>query len=836
MSRLTFAARAALWIGTATVATTAMILAAAFLYLSPDLPSVDALRDVRLQTPLRVYTADGILIGEFGEQRRTPIRFEDVPPQFIAAVLAAEDHGFYQHHGVDFTSLLRATSQLVRTGRIQTGGSTITMQVARNYFLNHARTFSRKFNEILLALQIERELDKNEILELYVNKIFLGHRAYGIEAASQVYYGKPIQQLDLAQLAMIAGLPKAPSSNNPLTNPTRALERRNWILGRMLELGDIDQAAYQQAVNSPVTARYHGPAVGMDAGFVAEMVRQEVLQRYGAASYTDGYVAYATIHSDLQRTAQAAVINGLLNYDQRHGYRGPEARLPEDATPDRAHWREELREWPAYGGLRAAVVTKVAERSVTALFADGEQATVGWEHGLSTAQPYLSVNSRGPRPQRAADVVRPGDVIRLRWHADAKTPADGDGAETGAWHLTQLPEAQAALVALDADSGAIRSLVGGFDFALSKFNRATQAQRQPGSAFKPFLYSAALEYGFTAASLINDAPVVFEDAQLESQWRPSNDSGKFYGPTRLRRALYLSRNLVSIRILRSIGINRARTYLQRFGFDRASLPQDLSLALGSNTTTPLALANAFAVLANGGYRVEPHVLERVDNLLGETLYQSRAPVVCQDCVLTGAEEPDIAPDEAEAATMADILADNMSAPAVAMPPLAERVLEPRVAFIIDSILRDVIKHGTGRRALVLQRDDLAGKTGTTNGPTDAWFAGYGGGLVSTAWVGFDQYQPLGRNEYGGSAALPIWIEYMREALRNQPERVRRQPEGLVSLRIDPTTGLRARPGQADAIFEYFRAEHAPTEMVPDNSTPSDSGSGGRGRLEEEDIF
>lgn len=803
-----------------------MLLAAAFLYLSPDLPSVDALRDVRLQTPLRVYTADGALIGEFGEQRRTPIRFEDVPPLFVKAVLAAEDHDFYRHHGVDFSGLLRAASQLVTTGRIQTGGSTITMQVARNYFLSHARTFSRKFNEILLALQIERELEKNEILELYINKIFLGNRAYGIEAAARVYYGKPIQELDLAQLTMIAGLPKAPSTNNPLANPVRAVERRNWILGRMRDLGYIDQQTYLETVSEPVTASYHGPAVDMEAGYIAEMVRQEMLQRYGMAAYTEGYIAYTTIDSRLQRTAQSALIDGLMAYDRRHGYRGPERQLENDLSPGHLQWREQLRGFPAYGGLRAAVVSSVEERSFTAMFASGEQVAVGWEQGLGSAQPYLSVDSRGPRPQRAADVVQRGDVVRLR-----RNPA-------GEWQLSQLPAAQAALVSLEADTGAILSLVGGFDFQRNKFNRVTQAQRQPGSAFKPFLYSAALENGFTAASIVNDAPVVFEDAQLESMWRPTNDSGRFYGPTRLRRGLYLSRNLVSIRVLRSVGINTARDYLQRFGFDAASLPRDLSLALGSNTTTPLTLAGAYAILANGGFRVEPHVLARVENLSGEVLYESHAPVVCRSCLSLDLAIPAIDPNEAETATMEDILAASPPVPVVEGPPPAEHVLDPRVAFVINDILGDVITRGTGRRALDLKRGDLAGKTGTTNGPNDVWFSGYGGGVVTTTWLGFDQYEPLGRNEYGGSATLPIWIDYMRVALEDRPEQRQRQPEGLVSIRIDPVTGLRARPGQQDAIFEYFPVENVPAEMPRErgNLPGYSDGGPGPGDLGEEDIF
>lgn len=847
MPKFSVTARVALWITSVAGASAAMVLSAAFLYLSPDLPSVDVLRDIRLQTPLRVYSADGALIGEFGEKRRTPVAFDQVPPLFFNAILAAEDHDFYRHHGVDFSGLLRAASQLVTSGRIQTGGSTITMQVARNYFLSHARTFSRKFNEILLALQIERELSKEQILELYVNKIFLGNRAYGIEAAAEVYYGKHIGELNPAQLAMIAGLPKAPSAYNPLANPARAIERRNWILGRMLNLGYIDQATYQEAVNSPVTARYHGTVVDLEAGYAAEMVRQEMLRRYGSAAYTEGYVAYTTLKSGLQHAAQKAVIDGLLAYDQRHGYRGPERKLAIDDTPERSEWLAQLREIPGYGGLVPAVVSTVAGKSFTALLYDGTEVSIEWEQGLSDARRYINVNARGSKPEKASDVVAVGDVVRLQ-----------DQGE-GIWQLRQMPAAQAALVSLDAQNGAILSLVGGFDFQYSKFNRITQAQRQPGSAFKPFLYTAALANGFTPASIVNDAPVVFSDNQLESMWRPTNSGGKFYGPTRLRRGLYLSRNLVSIRLLQSLGIETTSNYIQRFGFDRERLPKDLSLALGSHAVTPLTLAGAYGTLANGGYRVEPYLLARIEDLSGNVLFEANPATVCRDCPeqetssdskadSDNGTAPPISLEEAENATMADILNHRSNHPPeqdeqphqdgeAALQheaPRAPRVVDPQVAFIIDSMLRDVIQRGTGRRARELKRSDLAGKTGTTNGPTDAWFSGYGGGIVATAWVGFDQYEQLGRREYGGTAALPIWVDYMRVALSGREEQRQRQPEGVVTVRIDPTTGLRARPGQPDAIFEYFREENVPAQMVPEAPTEFD-GSNSIG-LGEDDIF
>lgn len=808
-----------------------LVCAAAFLYLSPNLPSVDVLRDVKLQTPLRVYTRDGELLGEFGEMRRTPVKFEKVPPLFIQAVLAAEDDSFYSHHGVDIKGLVRAATQLLITGRIQTGGSTITMQVAKNYFLTYERTFSRKFNEILLALQIERELDKNQIIELYLNKIFLGNRAYGVEAAAQVYYGKSIDQLNLAQWAMIAGIPKAPSSSNPLANPERARDRRNWILGRMLHLGHIDQTQYATAVRAPVDASYHGSNVALSAGYAAEMARQEMLQRFGGKAYTEGYVVYTTLDSKLQRTAGDAVVKGLLDYDRRHGYRGAERQLT--AAPDgdnRKLWQQRLREMPTLGGLQAAAVLTVADRSFSAVTAAGESLTVDWDHGLSTARRYIDTDRRGPAPQNAGEVVAVGDVVRVRRRDD------------GSWELQQIPAAEATLVSLEADTGAILSLVGGFDFLHSKFNRVTQAERQPGSSFKPFIYTAALEHGFTAATIINDAPIVFQDDQLESVWRPVNDTGRFYGPTRLRQALYKSRNVVSVRLLQRLGIGRAINYVQRFGFERQDLPRNLSLALGSLSATPMQMVKGYAVFANGGYRVEPYLIQRVVDLGGNVLYEASPATVCRNCeplaaAAAAAAEPTPPPATAEATDAAAGAAVIPASASVELQsgPRAELIVDRRVAFIMDSILRDVVRRGTAQRAQALNRTDLAGKTGTTNGPTDTWFSGYAGGIVTTAWLGFDQYQQLGRQEYASTAALPIWVDYMKTALAGVPERHFRQPEGLVSLRIDPRTGLRAQPGQPDAIFEYFKAENAP-QQESYYSDPEGLFEGAPGQVSEEDLF
>jgi len=849
MAQLTKFANIALWLLLSFVAGSTLILTSAYLYLSPNLPTVDDLRDVRLQTPLRVYTSDNKLIGEFGEERRTPITFDQMPPLFVDAILSIEDSRFYDHHGVDVKGLLRAVSQLVLTGEKGGGGSTITMQVAKNYFFSFEKKFSRKFSEILLSLQIERELGKNEILELYANKIFLGKRAYGFEAAAQVYYGKSLQQLELPQFAMLAGLPQLPSVANPIINPARAIRRRNIVLGRMLELGFIDQTAYQAAADSPVTASYHGPRIELYAPYVSEMVRKEMLDRYGRDAYSAGYSVYTTVDSRLQAAAEESVFDGLLDYDQRHGYRGPEQTVlaEGDEEQNRTVWLSTLADTPDASGLIPAIVSSVAEQSFSALMRDGSESLIYWEQGLEGTRRYESVDRRSRTAKLASDLVAVGDLVRLHQQPD------------GSWYLSQLPAAQAALVSLNADNGAILSLVGGFNYGQSKFNRITQATRQPGSNFKPFIYTAALANGYTPASIINDAPVVFKDDELESTWRPTNSSGKFYGPTRLRSALFRSQNLVSIRLLRNLGFNKAIDYVERFGFDPEQLPRDLSLALGSHSVTPMQIVSGYSILANGGYKVAPFLVQRIEDIDNQAVFTATPNSVCRPCEETvdqqpddnvaAAEEPSPIDNEMvtsnideeapsigttpELATIEDILNQSKPEPKPILPP-AERVVEPRVAYIINSMMRDVVKKGTGRKALSLDRNDLAGKTGTSNGPTDAWFSGYGGGIVTTTWMGFDNNSFLGRNEYGGKAALPIWINYMRVALADKPETQFKQPEGIVTVKIDPSTGLLAKPGQTDAIFEIFPEELAPTEEAGIDDIAGDSSE-----VEEvmvEDIF
>lgn len=800
------------------------LAASLYLYLSPKLPSVETLKTVKFQTPLRVYSQDLKLIGEFGEKRRNPIEFEAIPPQFVQAVLASEDDAFYQHIGVDFTGLMRASIELVRHGRIQSGGSTITMQLARNFFLNREQSFIRKFNEILLALRIEDEISKNEIFTLYANKIYLGNRAYGVEAAALTYYGTSLSNLSLPQLAMIAGLPKAPSTFNPIINPDRALIRRNYVLRRMLKLGYISPEDYEQSIKSPLTAEYHGPQIDYNAPYVAEEARAEALAAFGPDAYTSGYSVITTIDSTLQRQADAALRKGLMAYDWRHGYRGPEAHVEHQED-----WQTVLANTPVVGHLQPAIVTSTTREGLSVLTRSLTTELISAENpSLKNLRQYISENRLKPRVKTLSDVFAPGDLIRLAY--------SGNGTPS----LSQLPEAQAALVAMDPNTGAIRAMRGGFDFYQSHFNRVKQAQRQPGSNFKPFIYTAALESGLSTATVINDAPVVFDGDTVEKAWRPENSSGEFYGPTRLREALYRSRNLVSIRILRQIGIDSALDTVNKFGFDNNSLPKDLSLALGSNATTPLKIAAGYASFANGGYRVEPYLVERIEDINGEAVYRSNTPVVCPTCVSDPAiASKDTGQDSGEDGFDTDPdTTDQTVSPATSTEarPQAEQILDPRIAYLVDSMLKNVITRGTGVRARALKRSDIAGKTGTTNGPRDAWFSGYNPDLVTTVWLGFDDNKLLGRREFGGSAALPIWIDFMGQALQGKKEKFLPQPEGLVSVKIDPKTGLRSNAHDQYAIFELFREENIPPYGVSAQAPDSGGYYSGPGTPLPEDIF
>ena len=768
-----------------------------YINIESKLPSIEVLKEVKLQEPLRIFSSDRKLMAEFGNKRRTPVTIEQVPRALVQAFLAAEDDRFFEHSGVDFQGLLRAVVELIVTGEKRSGGSTITMQVARNFFLSTEKTYLRKLTEILLSCRIEHSLSKNEILELYLNKIYLGNRAYGIEAAARVYYGKSIGDISLAQMAMIAALPKAPSRINPINNPEAATTRRNYILGRMYHLGYIDEEAYETAKNEADEARRHKVQSVVNAPYIAEMVRNEIIERYGLSAYTAGFEVVTTIDAAKQAAANLALNKALQAYSQRHGYRGPEAHASPDEF-DSETLPELLTEYQPVGGLMAAAVTGTDEQTATVLLANAEEIKIEWP-GLSWARSYISENRMGKSPKLASDVLAPGDIVRVVQNEDAS------------WRLAQVPKVEGALVSLRPDDGAVLAMVGGFDFRQSKFNRVTQARRQPGSSFKPVIYSAALAKGFTAASLINDAPVVFDDPALESTWRPENYSGQFYGPTRMREALYRSRNLVSIRILRAIGIGYVAEYAERFGFTKDQLPRDLTLALGSATVSPLQMARAYAVLANGGYLVNPFFIKRIYDPTGNEVFRANPAVVCPDCPLALETIDDTSRQEI-------------------IP--AESVLPAQDVWLMTSMMQDVIQRGTGKKARVLKRSDLAGKTGTTNDQKDAWFSGFNRSLVAVAWVGFDKLEPLGRHETGGKAALPMWIDYMRSALKGVKQQKIEPPEGLVTVRIDPASGLLAGSGQSDAIFETFREEFVPQQTSGAGAAAVDDAAAGSGPAEQ----
>jgi penicillin-binding protein 1A len=794
-----------MWVVWTAVCGAVLSLAGVFLYLNPQIPAAETYRHVRLETPLRIFALGGELIAEFGERRVIPVTLAEVPPDFVHAVLDTEDKRFYSHGGVDFISLFNDSIELALNQEIKSGASTITMQLARNISLSPEQTFIRKFKEMLLALKIEQELTKDEILELYFNLVPFGKRAYGAQAAAMTYYGAPLNQLDLAQLAMLAGIPQAPTAGNPINGPERAMKRRNLVLGRMLEQGSITSEQFQTASAAPNTATVHERELDIPAPYAAEWVRQQLVQRYGAAVYSSGYEVTTTIDAHLQEVATTAVRDGVFRYDQKHGYRGPASHvdLPGDSAPDalRIATQAALVPYIARLGIEAGVVVSVAPTEFIAMRANGERVTVTGE-GYKWAARLIDANTRGAAPTKAADVVARGDVVWLR-------PAP-DG-----WKLSQMPDIQAAIVAMTPDSGAIKAIVGGFDFATSQYNHALQAARQPGSGFKPFLYSAALESGITPSTIFMDAPLVFEDDTLETAYRPKNDGGRFNGPTRLREALYRSINLVSIRVLLAVGAGPVLDYVKRFGFDTTDFPRNTQIALGGGTigVTPLQMVRAYATFANGGYLVDPNIVSEVRDMAGTTIYQPHYPVVCPAC-----PEPDAAAD-VDGVTLA--AATGVSTEALAPIP-APRVIDERNAFIMNTMLQDVIQRGTAVRAKTLNRGDLAGKTGTTN-EADTWFNGYQRNLAATVWVGFSDHRPVGDSEFGSNTPLPIWIDFMRVALAGVPEDTRQQPAGVVTLKIDPRSGGPASPDDQGAMFEYFLAEHEPSASGTDQAG-ADSGA------------
>ena len=788
-----------------------VILTLIALILTPTLPSLDDLSGAQLKVPMRVYTADGELIAEFGEEKRIPVKIDEVPDMLIKAVLAAEDRSFFYHHGVDFVGILRAAWHNLRTQSTGQGASTITMQVARNFFLSPEKTYTRKIKEVLLAFKIERELSKHQILELYFNKIFLGHRSYGFAAAAQIYYGKNLQQLTLPEMAMLAGLPKAPSRDNPLTNPDNALERRNAILKQMLNLGFIDETDCAAAISSPLAAAKHALKSDTAAPYVAELVRQYMIQTYDEKTYAGGFHVYTTLNSKHQQAAVKALRTGLLDYERRHGFRGPSGHVTVRNKPDAENLDDALKDFRIMGNLLPGVVIKVGEKSAQVYTQDGATVELGWG-GLSWARRYIDENTLGNTPKNAADVVKAGDIIYLE---AVENPQQVQ--ESGLWRLAQIPEVAGAFVALRPSDGAVLALTGGFDFYQSSFNRVTQAERQPGSGIKPFIFSAALDKGFTAASTVSGAPIVMDGGDSpEEEWRPEDYSKKFYGPTRLRKALAQSLNLVSVRLLRAIGVSYTVEYMERFGFEIEKLPRNLSLALGTASATPMQMVNAFAVFANGGYRVTPYFIARIEDANHNVLEQAKPAIICREC--------DVPENENAISGGNTRTADAQGNPPAPVntglnadqdkPTYAPRVLSPEVSFLMASMMQDVIRAGTGRGALVLGRKDLAGKTGTTNDYRDAWFSGFNSEVAATAWVGFDQPVSLGRGETGGRTALPIWIDFMRTALEGTPETMLIPPETLVRITINTETGKPTTPDDPQAMEEYFVEGTETPETVP----------------------
>jgi penicillin-binding protein 1A len=810
----------------------AYALMASYLYLQPSLPTVEAMRIGTLPVPLQILTRSGDLIAQIGEKRRVLAHYDDIPALVREAFVAAEDQRFFTHHGFDYSGVMRAALVDLFSLKLSQGASTISMQAARNMFLTSHKDARRKLQEVFLTYEMEHEFTKEEILETYLNVIFLGQRSYGVSAAAATYFGKTLSQLSVAEAATLAGLPKEPSLNNPISNPKAAQIRRRYVLGQMQKLGFIDAATAQSAAEELVSARDHGIQIDVEAPYVAEMARAEVVNRFGEDAVNVGYRVYTTIDGRLQSAANRAVRLGLIEYDRRHGYRGPIKQLSIDDRTPVAKFDSLMAEVPEIGDLHPALVVSVAPQSARVYVRSMGYAQIGWE-GLSWARKRLSDTRTGPAPTTASEVIHRGDVI------DVVT--DGKGAA----QLAELPEAQSALVAVDPHDGAVAALVGGFDFYDNKFNRATQARRQPGSGFKPFIYSAALENGFTPASIVMDAPIVYDDSGQEKIWRPENYEHDFKGPMRLREALVLSRNLVTIRVARQLGIDTIIHYTSQFGFNPDDMPHDMTIALGSIPVTPLQMATAYAVFANGGYRVDNYFIDRIEDASGKVVYQSQPKFVCDTCDASDADntKPSVTAQGANETTTAggpepdDQTAPAAAAPAAApdpdhesanpLPPMAPadriapRVISAQNDWIMDDMMHDVITRGTGIRAgVALHRSDISGKTGTTNGPVDTWFNGFNENIVASVWVGFDQERPLGAGEEGSRTAVPIWINFMREALRAQPDQPRAMPPGLVTVRISPTTGALASANEADAINETFMEDRQPQEGQPGNAVPA----------------
>jgi penicillin-binding protein 1A len=773
----------------------------AYAYLRPALPDVASLRDVQLQVPLRVYTRDGRLIAAIGDQRRIPVRYDQLPKKLIQAFLATEDDRFFQHHGVDWQGILRAALANFKAGKISQGASTITMQVSRDMFLSPKRDMKRKMSEVYISLLMETEFTKEEIFSLYVNKIFLGQRAYGVAAAAEVYFGKTLDQLNIAEMATLAGIPTAPSVVNPVASAEAAKVRRTHVLGRMRELNYISQAEYDQANSSPMESRLHGPTIEVDAPYVAEMVRNEMQAKYGDSIYTAGYRVYTTIDARLENAATVALRTGLLEYDRRHGWRGATAKVELPKNAAEADMELELEEFPIIGGLRPALVQNVEAKTAQIYVKNLGSVSLPWEK-MSWARRELPDEKVDRAPTQASDIFSRGDVIYTV------------GNTRESLQFVQVPEAQSALVSMDPKDGAVVALVGGFDFFQSKFNRVTQARRQPGSGFKPFVYAAAFDKGYTPASVVLDAPIVIDAAGMEQAWRPKEDEGKFFGPIRLREALAHSRNLVSVRLVREIGVDYTRNYVARFGFDKSQVPDDLTMALGTASLSPLQMVTGYATFANGGFRVTPYYIDRIEDAGGKKLLQAEPVLACADCGRVS-EPAAAAAGRGGASARGSLLDEGPHDGKTVIPTahLAPQVIRPQVAYLLADMMTDVIRRGTGVAARVLNRDDIAGKTGTTNDAHDAWFNGFNGDLVTTVWTGFDQDRTLGEGEQGAHVALPIWIFYEHEALAGAPRHGVPVPDGIVTVRISPESGLLASAENPNGIMEKFIEGNLPKTEI-----------------------
>ncbi|MEZ9565762.1 penicillin-binding protein 1A [Vibrio artabrorum] len=807
-----------------------------YYYLKPELPDVATLRNVELQTPMQIFSQDGKLISQFGEKRRIPVTYDEIPPHLVEALIATEDSRFYEHHGIDPIGIARAAFVVAISGSAKQGASTITQQLARNFFLSNEKKIMRKVKEIFIAIHIEQLLSKEEIMELYVNKIFLGHRSYGFGAAARVYFGKDLSELTLSEMATLAGMPKAPSTMNPIYSIERATHRRNVVLGRMLEEQYITQAEYDEARNETLVSKYHGAEIELSAPYVAEVARAWMVEHYGEAAYTSGMKVYTTVNSKLQKAANQAAIKNLLGYDERHGYRGAEKVLwqTEQSTWDHEKIVKHLKSQPTYGDLIPAVVTAVGAKSAQVWVKNQGEGTIEWQ-GMNWARKFLTDDRQGPAPSQAKEILAVGEQIWVRHEAVTGDEVSEEPTEASAtaesetpvvWRLSQVPNANTAFVAMNPNNGAVLSMVGGFNFVHNKFNRATQSLRQVGSGIKPFIYSAAINKGLTLASLINDAPINQWDKSQGTAWRPKNSPPTYVGPTRLRIGLAQSKNVMAVRVLREVGLDDTRNYLTRFGFDIDDVPRSETIALGAGSLTPIKVAQGYSVFANGGYYVEPFYISRVETPFGETEYKATPKVVCKkDCKQT---------------VTTDSKADEFSEQDVGTQvQYAPQVISEQNAFLVREMMYSNIWgggnwsagtgwNGTGWRAQALKRRDIGGKTGTTNDSKDTWYNGYGPGIVATVWVGFDNHnRNLGRTkansnlgkdqitgaEAGAKTAEPAWIDFMATAVAGVPAKHKTLPDNIIRVRIDRETGLLTNKFDSSSRFEYFEKGTEPTEYV-----------------------